>query len=204
MPLQCWACFAYRSPPNLLSRFGRSPMLARTNHRFSVLALALVTLAISSAARAADAPLVVGDEYTIVSTRKGVQQQYQGTLVKLNQNWLVLHADEDGGRRSWFGFSKVVLANHTDDEDHGMHTGRYVWIPREAVSVKRHRAGNKLEHHDPPREEAPPAHVACAVQLNRRGKLVSLKGGMEEVQPTHFVVAVLRKVEKTNREGMGL
>jgi len=136
-------------------------------------------------AKAEAAKLVIGDWYKLQVKRRGVSAQFQGALVKLNDQWIVLRIVSEG--RTEFGVpvvSKIPFAGRLFKNVGIGRTDDMLWIPREAATVEQRTmfaqqaaaadsvvpaAAKENVSLQAPAGEEPPAGCACTLHFAGAG-----------------------------------
>jgi hypothetical protein len=177
-------------------------------HRLvSHLLLAGILILPTAVARAADAEpdaridhLVVGDGYWIHVERNGVQQDCGGDLAKATDRWIVLRSLSEG--RSERGVPVLRKIPYIDRLFKNVGIGRtdnYVWIPREAATIRGRLRAAKPVDFEPPAGDEPGERSPCEVTFvgsdhkvaDRDGKLLKIaKDRLTLVETERFSVEV--------------
>lgn len=147
-----------------------------------------------AATPANDLGLVLGDGYTIRAEQHGAVQRFTGSLVKLNDRWIVLHSVSDG-RHEFSALSKLPLVGRTmfRKADAG-HTDEYLWIPREAAAVEKRTPSAQPPAAAPILGDAPAVRTLCAIEVAVGDKVVRHQGGLEAIKGERYTVAVPKKI----------
>jgi hypothetical protein len=127
--------------------------------------------------------LVVGDGYWIHVERNGVQQECAGDLVKATDRWLVLHSlSESRSERGVPVASKLPYVNRLFKNVGVGRADEYVWIPRDAATIRGRLRAAKPVAIEPPAGDEPSLRAACEVTFvgadhkvaDREGKLQAI------------------------------
>ncbi len=118
--------------------------------------------------------LEVGDKYEIVVERQGVKKQYSGTLVKMNDRWLVLHSVVEGRTEQGVPLvSKLPSTNKRLFRNVGIgRANQFYWIPREAAVVQGRSMSHEKRELLTPQGDEPTSGSQCWVDVVKDGKVV--------------------------------
>jgi hypothetical protein len=121
--------------------------------------------------------LEIGDGYTISIERGGVKKQFNGTLVKATDRWLVLMTVLEGRHESAVPVVSKVPGIGRLFRNVGIgRMNEYVWLPREAATVQGRVIATEPRKIEPPENELPRSGTDFSIQFVQEGKVVDRFG----------------------------
>ena len=120
--------------------------------------------------------LVVGYEYVVAAERHGVRQQLSGTLVKVNDRWIVLRCVLESRNETGVPvMSRLPYVNRLFKNVGIGRSDENIWIPR-AAATSRTRTSSQPVVVQPPKGDSPPAQDHCWIESVSQGRLVRRRG----------------------------
>jgi len=140
--------------------------------------------------------LILGDGYVVDVERGSLRRRFEGTLVKANEQWIVLRVVSEGrnevavpvvSKAPYFGkrlFQNVGIGRQTE----------FRWIPREAATIAGHVHAEKPQPATDFADEAPQKGSRFNAFVAAEGKIVEQDGDLAEKADEAIVYMSQRRV----------
>jgi hypothetical protein len=148
--------------------------------------------------------LVIGDIYFIEAERGQVKEQVSGTLVKITDNWIVLHQSTEA--RSEQGVPVLSNVPYAGRLFRNVGIGRsdqHTWIPRKAATVRGRVLNSDNGELKVPLVNEPPSDMPCTIVRIQDGEVMHQRFSISGLSDDQ-VVLERHELRETQVEPSGL